>query len=298
MHVRQIVRAFFVCGRYRPCSRFLIHPDNGLFLKANIGRNQSSMENLYNSLSEIYEGMYQTFINYEEEFKFYSQIIRKHKCKSVVEIGCGTGNLASRFTKLYVAYTGIDLSESMLAIARKNNPDCKFIMADMRNFELTERSDACIITGRSISYMISNKDVYETFLSINKNLKTSGIVCFDFIDANKFIPLIEKDKPVIHKAAFGNKKFHRESFWKLNLAQSWTFDWLSVFYEEDQQGNLNKIGQDNSTVRSFCKDEMTLLLRLTGFQVKDIIERPSYAFDTFVIVGEKVEGYSIAQIRV
>ncbi|CAN5687683.1 hypothetical protein BH10BAC2_BH10BAC2_04000 [soil metagenome] len=251
--------------------------------------NTTAMNNLYSSLSAIYEAMYQSFINYEDEYNFYSAILLKHHCNAVLEIGCGTGNLASRFIDGGFTYTGIDLSDDMLNIAEKNNPQYSFIKADMRDFKLKLKVSSAIITGRTISYLITNKDVYDAFISINKNLTTNGIICFDCIDANKFIPLIKDGEKIVHKATVNNKKFHRDSFWKVNFSQSWAFDWLSVYYQEEDNGNLVKIGEDNSTIRAFSKDEIGLLLQLTGFTVKEIIDRPSYAFDTFVVVAKKIK---------
>lgn len=34
---------------------------------------------------------------------------------------------------------------------------------------------------------------------------------------------------------------------------------------------------------------MSLFLQLTGFEVKEIIPRPSYAFDTIVMIAEKIK---------
>ena len=246
------------------------------------------MNNLYSSLSEVYEAMYQSFINYENEYNFYSAILLQHNCKEVLEVGCGTGNLAERFTGAGFKYTGMDLSDDMLNIAKKNNPKSMFVKADMRDFELHKKIRSCIITGRTFSYLITNKDVYDALTAINKNLVTNGIVCFDFIDANKFIPQIKDGEKVVHKATVNNKKYHRDSFWKVNLAQSWTFDWHSVYYEEVED-SLIKIGEDNSTIRAFCKDDIVLFLQLAGFEIKEIIARPSYAFDTFVVVAEKIK---------
>jgi hypothetical protein len=48
------------------------------------------MSNLYGNLSEVYEAMYQSFINYDEEFSFYNDLLQKYNCKNVLEIGCGT----------------------------------------------------------------------------------------------------------------------------------------------------------------------------------------------------------------
>jgi SAM-dependent methyltransferase len=55
------------------------------------------------------------------EFNLYHQLLLKYNCNSEVEIGCGTGNLAQRFTKNSIEYIGIDISDDMLAIAKKES---------------------------------------------------------------------------------------------------------------------------------------------------------------------------------
>ncbi len=231
--------------------------------------------------------MYQGFINYGEEFEFYFNLLKKYQCKSVVEIGCGTGNLANRFIQKEIEYTGLDQSDNMLTIAKRNNPGSQFIQGDMRNFHLKKNVDSAIITGRTISYLITDNDVQDTFSCIYKILNTAGIICFDCIDASKFIPLIRPEKKIVHTADFNNKKYRRESFWAANHQQSGMFDWASFYYEVDTGGQLLKIGEDHSTLRASYKKEIILLLEATGFGVKEIIDRPSYAFDTFVILAEK-----------
>jgi SAM-dependent methyltransferase len=245
------------------------------------------MSNLYTNLSSVYEAMYQSFIDYEAEYVFYSDILLSYHCESVVEIGCGSGNLARRFANNGFEYIGIDLSEEMLTLAKTNNPNAVFVKEDMRNFNLQKKLDACIITGRTISYLLTNDDVVDTFTSINKNLSINGIVSFDCIDANKFIPQIDPTKKVVHRASFGNKDYQRDSIWTINLANGFCFDWASIYYEKTAQGNLIEIGKDSSMIRTFTTDEMILYLIMAGFNTLEIIERPSYAFDTFVIVAQK-----------
>ncbi|MBC7888282.1 MAG: class I SAM-dependent methyltransferase [Ferruginibacter sp.] len=248
------------------------------------------MNNLYKTLAEIYEAMYKTFIDYEEEFNLYSQLLMKYNCRSLVEIGCGTGNLTARFVETGFDYTGMDISDDMLDIAKRNNPGCRFMKSGMQSFVLARQTDSAIITGRTISYLLTNKEVSDCLIAIHKNLHTPGILCFDFIDASKFIPLIGGDR-VVHRAIAANKKYRRESFWKVNFSQSWTFDWLSVFYEEQENGVLEKIGEDNSIIRAFTKDEIILFLQLGGFVINEIIPRKTYAFDTFLVVAEKQEEF-------
>lgn len=246
------------------------------------------MNKLYSDLSEVYEAMYQSFIDYNEEYALYSQIMSKYNCNSLVEIGCGTGHLASRFTNNNFIYTGLDMSADMLGIAKKNHPQCQFIKADMRNFSLSKKTNAAIITGRTISYLLSNQDVWDALKAIKNNLVTGGILCFDFINAHTFIPAIDEDKKIVHTASINGKHYQRDSFWKINLLQSWSFDWHSIYFEKNENGDLLKMGEDNSTIRTFTKGDMVLFLQLSGFEIKEINARPTYAFDTFVVVAEKM----------
>jgi hypothetical protein len=153
---------------------------------------------------------------------------------------------------------------------------------------LADKPEACIITGRTLSYLLTDKDVSDTFTAMRNNLNADGIVCFDFINAEKFIPLIKCGKRVTHIARFENRKFHRESSWSVNHSKNGLFDWQSVYYEEAENGTLKKIGEDNCVLRSFSGDEIDCFLRLCGFLTKEIMERPSYAFDTLVVTAQKV----------
>ncbi|MBC7511551.1 MAG: hypothetical protein H7320_22815 [Ferruginibacter sp.] len=73
---------------------------------------------------------------------------------------------------------------------KKNTPACNFLQGSMQDFVSDKPTKSAIVTGRTISYLPTNKDVFDSFITINKNLQVPGILCFDFIDANKFIPLI------------------------------------------------------------------------------------------------------------
>lgn len=244
------------------------------------------MNNLYADLAEVYEAMYQTFIDYEQEFACYTQLLGDQGGgSSLLEIGCGTGNLASRFSQAGFLYTGLDLSSDMLDIARRKHPAGTFAVADMRHFDLEEPSNAVVMAGRTISYLLTNQDLSDCFASVRRNLQAGGLFCFDFIDASRFIPLINGGKTIIHRAEYKDKQFFRESFWQPNLRTGWAFDWQSVFYE-DRPGQPVRIGEDHSTIRTFTRDEVELFLKIAGFELLKCLDRPSYAFDTFVVVAQ------------
>ena len=64
------------------------------------------MEKLYQELAEIYNIMYQSFINYDDEFEFYKAILKKYNAQQVLEIGCGSGNIAKRMIANNYNYVG------------------------------------------------------------------------------------------------------------------------------------------------------------------------------------------------
>ena len=122
--------------------------------------------------------------------------------------------------------------------------------------------------------------------SVHRNLAPGGIFCFDFIDADKFIPEIWEGKTIEHEASFKGIDYRRASIWKPNVQHGWGFDWTSHFYKKDE-GNWTKIGEDFSTIRTFTFQEIELFLKVHHFKIKERMERDSYAFPTGVVVAEK-----------
>jgi SAM-dependent methyltransferase len=244
------------------------------------------MSNLYNDLATVYDKMYQSFIDYEDEYHFYNNLIQQYQKTNVLEIGSGTGHLAEYFQAANFDYLGLDYSAEMIAIAQNRVPNIAFLQGDMRNFQLQKPVESILITARTLSYLLINKDVINTFSSIYNNLETNGILCFDFIDANEFIPFIAKGEEVTHEAAFDDEAYVRESFWQPNLENGMAFQWDSVYYKKEKNGRI-KIGEDNSVIRTFTINEIEIFLTVCSFEIKEIIKRPSYAFPTYVVVAEK-----------
>ena len=245
------------------------------------------MANLYDEkMAPIFDAMYQTFINYDEEYQFYNHLITQLNCKTVLEIGSGTGNLAKRFLENNQEYIGLDLSENMIALAQKRNKNGIFMRGDMREFKLDTKVDCTLITGRSTSYLITNDDVH-AFRSISKNLNKGGILIFDFIDANRFIPFTKKNEIIIQEAEHENVKYFRNSNWKTTSAENFMLEWTAQYYTL-KNNKKEIIADDFSIVRVFTLNEIQLFLFLNGFEIIQTIDRKTYAYDTYVIVAKQI----------
>jgi trans-aconitate methyltransferase len=60
----------------------------------------------------------------------------------ILDLGCGTGQLAQQIALSGAEVVGIDYAPSMIEQAQKNYPDLKFSVADARKFEFPELFDA------------------------------------------------------------------------------------------------------------------------------------------------------------
>lgn len=246
------------------------------------------MKSLYeNGLEHLYDVMYQSFIDYKEEFEFYSGIIKMHRKKSVLEIGCGSGNLAKYFIGSTVDYSGLDISHDMINLSKKRNPSGQFMQGDVTNYRLHESTDAVIITGRTTSYLLSNYEVLSALDCIKENMNTGGLLCFDFIDAKRFFKEIEGGIDLIHEVQANSRHFLRISSLKLNRKlENYMFDWKAVYFEKIGDDKI-ELARDDSTVRAFTKSEWKKLLKSCGFNLVEFIDKRAYMFDTYVVVAQK-----------
>ena len=219
------------------------------------------MTKLYTKLAHIYHEMYQSIFDYKQEFRLCHSILKKHASKSVLELGCGAGNLAKFFSAAGYDYTGMDVAIPILRIAKKETPEARFLYGDMRRFSLPRKFDAALIGGRSFTYMTSNEEVRNSLHCIRRVLRPGGILIFDNFDAETIFK--DLDKPLRDEVRIGTKMITRTSERSINLKTGWTWNWDAVYIVED--GRLKQTFRDHSVLRAFTRDELRLFLVLAGF---------------------------------
>lgn len=97
----------------------------------------------------------------------------------ILDLCCGTGQLARALIERGYRITGIDGSEEMIHFARDNAPEGEFIVEDARYFSLTDRYDAVISTFDSLNHVMSLDDLEAVFHNVHEALVDGGIFMFD-----------------------------------------------------------------------------------------------------------------------
>ncbi|MET3699313.1 methyltransferase family protein [Bacillus oleivorans] len=102
---------------------------------------------------------------------------------SLVDVGCGTGELAVRLKKDGFHVSGTDLSETMLTIARRKAENLSLtfplFQQDMTELQVDEKVDMITIFCDSINYLPTKEAVIQTFHSCYAALKNGGLLLLD-----------------------------------------------------------------------------------------------------------------------
>jgi SAM-dependent methyltransferase len=145
---------------------------------------------------------------YKDEADFLINAIASYTSiqhASMLHLGCGAGGHDFHF-KEFFAITGVDLSDGMLDVARKTNPEVIYLKGDMRTIKLNDTFDVIAIPD-SIMYMSTAEDLKAALINASGHLKSGGILLVvaptkeDFRE-NNFVYTGMKDE--VHITVFEN----------------------------------------------------------------------------------------------
>ncbi|MCL1844839.1 MAG: methyltransferase domain-containing protein [Defluviitaleaceae bacterium] len=109
----------------------------------------------------------------------------------VLDLACGTGNIAILLAREGFDVIGVDASEDMLAEASRKafdeNLSILFLMQDMRELNLYGTIDAAVCVCDGVSYILTNSDLMRAFERVRLFLNPGGIFIFDMNTEAKFI---------------------------------------------------------------------------------------------------------------
>jgi len=135
-------------------------------------KNKKAIE-VYDIIAEDYAKKFDP-IESDDDLRFPNAFLSHLKPgMSVVDLGCGTGFSAGYFVKNGMKVEGVDLSSGMIEIAKRNYPDIKFFVADMRQFTPEKLVDA-VWAGYSL-FHFEQEHFENTIEKIKTYLKPGGI---------------------------------------------------------------------------------------------------------------------------
>lgn len=126
----------------------------------------------YNAIADTYDKCYSD-IDYCKTY--INEFIAGLTGNKVLDIGCGGGKITGYLTQNGIDAIGIDFSEELLKIAKKNFPNSKFILADIYGYEHENQVDG-IIT-KDVLFHLSDENLLAVLQKFRRLLKPNGNLC-------------------------------------------------------------------------------------------------------------------------
>ena len=214
-------------------------------------------------------------INYETEVEDILRLLSGYnsQVKTVLDIGCGTGNYVIALAQRGFNVTGIDTSNTMLDIARHKRMGkgiaASLLLEDAVTYRADVRFDAVLCLFGVFDYLYEDSKIIEFLKNVQHNLGEDGLFVLDFVDLGFFIN--NKVKSTVLEGEDANLKSMRISIPTLELGDKLlTLNFKCVIYKGR---DLVDFFEESHPLRLFDLSSLTRTLEENGFLIKENIAK-------------------------
>jgi ubiquinone/menaquinone biosynthesis C-methylase UbiE len=227
---------------------------------------------VFGEFAKYYDLVHQSK-NYGKESSYVDSLIRKYKpdTRTILDIGCGTGNYAFAMQQLGYEVTGVDSSAQMIDIAKgklseetRDTSSPSFFCGRMEEFRIPEKSDAVICLFFSLCYQTTDDLILKSLSRFNEQLNDDGILIFDFW---------HKDGVLSQKPELKIQRYRAENIEITKLVEPTmevSADCVGInytFYVENEKGDISKFKEFHK-VRYLNPELLVKYLRKLSFKVE------------------------------
>ena len=221
--------------------------------------------NSYSTLSKIYD-----ISRKEENIDVWTEFINKilKSCNlslgdSVLDCGCGTGDISIFLAKSGYVVDAFDISSDMLMVAKEKSHNLglhiNYTIQDMRHFKSHKKYSAITCINDGLNYLTTLKDVEMFFNNCNQYLKDNAFLFFDISS--------------IYKLENMNEQLYAEE------SDEFSYIWFNEYNEHEKlltmdltfftqiKDNLFSRSYETHVQRGHSIEEIEFLLSKCGFSL-------------------------------
>lgn len=213
------------------------------------------------------------------------------KPKSVIDLGCGTGNVAIPLAKAGYDVMGVDISYEMLAEAQRKaiseGVHIPFFCQDMIEMDLSCKVDCVLSLCDSLNYLTEDGELTAAFLAVSKHLNKKGLFLFDMNTKYKF-------QEVLGDKTYAAMTEDAAYFWENTFDEDDQINeyYVSFFIRQDNQETYER-REEYHYERAYSLEEVKACLMENGFDLLNV-------FDGYCFEGVKEDSqryFFVAQLR-
>jgi SAM-dependent methyltransferase len=216
--------------------------------------------------------------DYAGEVDLVERLLAKHGAagsKSVLDLGCGTGNHALPLAERGYRVTGVDRSPRMLAQARAKAATLslahvpEFAEGDVCRLDLGRRFDVALMMFMVLGYQFESAELITTLAGLRRHLAPAGLFVFDVW--NGLAVLAQRPGERTVEVHHGDTRIVRKTRTRLEpIAQL-----CHVHFDiERTDPNGTMEWEETHTVRFFFPQELHLILRCNGMRLVQLSSFP------------------------
>lgn len=217
------------------------------------------MSETYTEFATLYDYL-MSEAPYNEWVDFVERSLSKKG--ELLELGAGTGTLATHLIQKGYQVTVSDLSEDMLAIAEQKiraiDETASFYVLDMREFRLNQLFDGVLIFCDAINYLSDAEAVKGTFQTVFLHLKPGGVFLFDAHSVKKIGRFLDQQ-------TFGSSDPDVSYLWECfpGETESSVVHDLTFFVQQDD-GSYKRV-EETHEQQTYPLEQFLLWLEAIGF---------------------------------
>ncbi|AVL42568.1 class I SAM-dependent methyltransferase [Streptobacillus moniliformis] len=233
----------------------------------------------HKKFAQIYDE-FMNFVDYKSWFKFLKSFSKGNKLK-VLDLGCGTGTIASMFSKEGHDVVAVDISSDMIEIAQSKYEDLniKFLVGDITKEQFGNDYDLIMCNFDTVNYF----DDLSSFKSFLKNvkliLKNNGIFIFDIVEEGIFDEMFENDLFIDETDEYLCIMRHEKIKKFKHLVE------MTIFVKEDE--NLYRKYSEIHNKIIYDTDLVLDTLKVEGFKLYDSARNSEYGESRLFLVCKK-----------
>jgi SAM-dependent methyltransferase len=213
--------------------------------------------------------------DYASECDLIERLLSAHGSvvRTVLDLGCGTGNHASRLAERGYEVVGVDRSPDMLVRARQRSARARFELGDVRTVELNQTFDAVLIMFAVLGYQVSNPDALSTLATARRHVRPGGLLFADLWYGPAVLAQRPSERVKVIDAQDGAQLIRVASA-ALDLYRNA----CTVAYRlwRIERGLVRAEVREEHVMRYFFSPELELLLSCAGFELVRLGAFPNF----------------------